>query len=290
MMSVKIALIQASSLSVQEKNLEKSKQLIRQAADNGGQIICLQELFMSPYFCQSVNEKNFRLSEAVPGPTTGKLSEVARECGVVIIAPVFERSAAGIYHNTAAVLDADGSYLGKYRKMHIPEDPGFHEKYYFTPGDLGYKVFKTQFGSLGVLICYDQWYPEAARLTAMQRADILIYPTAIGSLPHEDDKTTGEYINAWQMIQRSHAIANGCFVASVNRTGIEGNIHFWGNSFVCGPFGRIIQEGGLNEEIIYADCDFNTIESHRQNWPFFRDRRVDSYEPLKNAAFLVDNK
>ncbi|MEX2396704.1 MAG: carbon-nitrogen hydrolase, partial [Balneolales bacterium] len=247
------------------------------AADNGGNIICLQELFLSPYFCQFVDEKQFHLSESVPGPTTEKLGELAKQNECVIIAPVFERQAAGIYYNTVAVLDADGSCLGKYRKMHIPEDPCFHEKYYFTPGDLGYKVFKTKFGTLGVLICYDQWYPEAARLTALQGADILIYPTAIGSLPHENKKTTSEYIDAWQTIQRSHAIANGCFVASTNRVGIEDDIDFWGNSFVCGPFGQVINKGGTNEEIIYAECNFDTIEPHRQNWPFFRDRRVDSY-------------
>ncbi|MEX0772895.1 MAG: carbon-nitrogen hydrolase [Balneolales bacterium] len=278
-MSTQIALIQAVSLSNPEENQKKAESLIRQAAGHGGQVICLQEFFLSTYFCQSVDEKHFHLSEAVPGPTTLKLAELAKKYGVVIIVPIFERRAAGIYHNTVAVLDADGSYLGKYRKMHIPEDPGFHEKYYFTPGDLGYQVFKTRFGNLGILICYDQWYPEAARLTAMQGADILIYPTAIGSLPHEEDKIM-EYIDAWQTVQRSHSIANGCFVASINRVGIEGNIDFWGHSFVCGPFGQILQKGGFDEEIIYAECDFSTIETHRQNWPFLRDLRKDSYKKI----------
>lgn len=279
-MSTKIALIQAHCQTSPEENLKKSELLIGEAANNGGQIICLQELFLTPYFCQSIDENNFRLSESVPGPTTLQLAELAKKHGVVIIAPVFERKAAGIYHNTVAVLDTDGSYLGKYRKMHIPDDPGFHEKYYFTPGDLGYKVFKTKYGNIGVLICYDQWFPEAARLTTMKGADILFYPTAIGTLPHEDETTRGEYIEAWQMIQRSHSIANGCFVASTNRVGIEGDINFWGNSFVCGPFGQVIQKGEFDEEIIYAECDFSTIESHRQDWPFFRDRRPDSYEKL----------
>lgn len=277
-------MIQASSLILPDDNLQKAERLIRQAAAEGGQIICLQELFMSPYFCRSVDESNFSLSEPVPGPVTGRLAKLAKKYGIVLVIPVFERQAAGIYYNTAAVVDADGSYLGKYRKMHIPEDPGFLEKYYFTPGDIGYKVFNTRFGRLGTLICYDQWYPEAARQTALLGADILIYPTAIGSLPHETGEVTAGYIDAWQTIQRSHAIANGCFVASVNRVGTEDNIEFWGRSFACGPFGQIICEGGQGEEIIYADCDFDSIEAHRHDWPFFRDRRTDSYGENKGRT------
>ncbi|MEX0686049.1 MAG: carbon-nitrogen hydrolase [Balneolales bacterium] len=274
---IKIALLQTSAKSSKEENLHRMGSLISEAAENGANIICLQELFLSTYFCQTIDDANFRLSEAVPGPTTDKLSVLAKKLGVVLTVPIFERHAPGIYYNTVAVLDADGAYLGKYRKMHIPEDPGFHEKYYFTPGDLGYKVFKTLFGNIGVLICYDQWFPEAARQTALQGADILIYPTAIGSLPYENETVEQEYLTAWKTIQQSHAIANGCFVATTNRTGIENDIDFWGHSFICSPIGKILSEAGSGEEIVYADCDISSIEKHRQTWPFFRDRRIDSY-------------
>ncbi len=277
-----ISLIQLSASPDASANLALTLTRIRQAAAEGAQIICLQEMFNTVYFCQTVDAKNFDLAEAADGPTVTSVARLARELSVVVVVPFFERRAPGVYHNTAAVIDADGSVLGIYRKMHIPEDPGFHEKYYFTPGDLGYKVFQTRYGKVGVLICWDQWYPEAARLTAMKGADILFYPTAIGTLSTESEAERNEYRDAWETIQRSHAVANGCYVASVNRVGTEGHLTFWGSSFVAGPFGQWLARAGDSEEILYADADFSAIETQRRTWPYFRDRRIDSYGAITN--------
>ncbi|MDI6400899.1 carbon-nitrogen hydrolase [Balneolaceae bacterium ANBcel3] len=277
---VTISLIQTHCTSDIEDNLSRTEQFIRQAAENGAQIILLQELFAWPYFCQEVHERFFDWAEPVPGPIIHRFESLARELEVVIVLPLFEKRTDGLYHNTAAVIDADGKYLGKYRKMHIPEDPGFHEKFYFTPGDLGYSVFKTRYATLGVLICWDQWYPEAARLTAMAGADLLIYPTAIASLPQEEGSVATSYIDAWQTIQRSHAIANGCFVASINRTGQENNLSFWGRSFVCNPMGTILAEASGDDEVLTTQIHRSEISTTRNSWPFFRDRRIDSYNAI----------
>lgn len=264
-----------------EENLAKAIVKTREAAAKGAQIVCLQELFTSLYFCDVEEYDNFLLAEAIPGPSTDALSQVAKELNVVIIASLFEKRAEGLYHNTTAVLDADGSYLGKYRKMHIPDDPGYYEKFYFTPGDLGYKVFKTKFATIGVLICWDQWYPEAARITALMGAEILFYPTAIGwSSSQQVDVNTEQY-NAWQTIQRSHAVANGVYVVSVNRSGDEGPMKFWGGSFVSNPFGKVLyQASHTDEEIHVEELDLNKSDSYRTHWPFLRDRRIDSYQPI----------
>ena len=280
MTKVRVGLIQTTCSSNPIENQKKTIAKIREAANSGAQIICLQELYRSLYFCQQFDEKQFDLAESIPGQTTQELSDLAAELDIVIIASLFEKRADGIYHNTAVVFDADGKNLGIYRKSHIPDDPGFYEKYYFTPGDTGYKVFKTRYGAVGVLICWDQWYPEAARLTALKGAQILFYPTAIGSLPNEDDDVKNEYMQAWETIQRSHAVANGCYVASVNRVGTEDNITFWGESFVCGPFGKYLARAGDQEEIIIAECDLSLIDSQRRTWPFLRDRRIDTYEGI----------
>lgn len=266
-----------------EENLSKAIVKIREAAAKGAQIICLQELFTSLYFCDVEDYENFKLAEPVPGPSTDSLSGVAKELGVVIIASLFEKRTNGIYHNTTAVLDADGSYLGKYRKMHIPDDPSYYEKFYFTPGDLGYKVFKTRFATIGVLICWDQWYPEAARITALMGAEILFYPTAIGWATSQDEETNSEQYNAWQTIQSSHAVANGLHVVSVNRVGLEQNgaMRFWGGSFVANPFGRLLHLSSHDkEEVTVVGIDLNKTESYRTHWPFLRDRRIDSYQPI----------
>ena len=262
------------------QNLDKAIAGIRVAASKGVQIVCLQELFTSLYFCDVEDYENFKLAESIPGQTTDELSAVAKELGVVIIASLFEKRAQGLYHNTTAVIDADGEYLGKYRKMHIPDDPAYFEKFYFTPGDLGYKVFKTKFATIGILICWDQWYPEAARLTSLMGAEVLFYPTAIGWSTAQDEATNTEQYNAWQTIQRSHAIANGVHVVSVNRVGLEqhGAMKFWGGSFVSNPFGTLIAKGSHdNEEVIVADIDLSKTDSYRTHWPFMRDRRIDSY-------------
>ncbi len=277
---VSISLIQVSCSEDIESNLQKTCRRIRETARNGSQIIILQELFAWPYFCREIDDRFFQWAEPVPGPTVEKLETLAGELEVVIVASLFEKRTAGIYHNTAVVIDADGKYLGKYRKMHIPDDPGFHEKFYFTPGDLGYSVFATRYGRIGVLVCWDQWFPEAARITAMLGADILVYPTAIASLPEEAGELSDRYRNAWQSVQKSHAIANGCFVASANRTGQEGHLSFWGHSFVSGPLGEVLAEGGFDEETVTCQIDLSMPERHRTTWPFFRDRRIDTYEPL----------
>ena len=266
-----------------EENLAKTISKVREAASKGAQIVCLQELFTSLYFCDVEDYDNFNLAESIPGPSTDKLSALAKELGVVIIASLFEKRAQGIYHNTTAVLDVDGTYLGKYRKMHIPDDPSYYEKFYFTPGDLGYKIFKTKFATLGVLICWDQWYPEAARITALMGAEILFYPTAIGWATSQDEATNSEQYNAWQTIQRSHAVANGVHVVSVNRVGLEQNgaMKFWGGSFVANPLGRLLYLGSHDkEEVNVTEIDLNRTDSVRIHWPFMRDRRIDSYQPI----------
>ncbi len=280
MSSIKVGLVQMSCTNDASQNLDKAIAGIRVAASKGVQIVCLQELFTSLYFCDVEDYENFKLAEPIPGQTTDELSAIAKELGVVIIASLFEKRAQGLYHNTTAVIDADGEYLGKYRKMHIPDDPAYFEKFYFTPGDLGYKVFKTKFATIGILICWDQWYPEAARLTSLMGAEVLFYPTAIGWSTAQDEATNTEQYNAWQTIQRSHAIANGVHVVSVNRVGLEqdGAMKFWGGSFVSNPFGTLIAKGSHdNEEVIVADIDLSKTDSYRTHWPFMRDRRIDSY-------------
>lgn len=267
-------------------NLQKTLTRIEQAAQDGAQIICTQELFLSQYFCQAEDHANFDLAESIPGTTTEALCQVARKREVVIVASLFERRAAGVYHNSAVVIDADGSLLGSYRKMHIPDDPSFHEKFYFTPGDLGFRAFDTRYARIGVLICWDQWYPEAARLTAMEGAEIIFYPTAIGWLPEEKAELGDAQRESWELIQRSHAIANGCFVAAVNRVGHEkpyggDGIEFWGRSFVAGTGGEVLARAdGGSEENLLVEIDRAAIESTRTVWPFFRDRRIDAYSDL----------
>jgi N-carbamoylputrescine amidase len=283
MSKVKVGLVQMSCTENKDANLQKAIVRIREAADMGAQVICLQELFTSLYFCDVEDYANFSLAEPVPGPATGVLGKLAGELGVVIIASLFEKRAQGLYHNTTAVLDADGQYLGKYRKMHIPDDPAYYEKFYFTPGDLGYKVFRTRFGNIGVLICWDQWYPEASRITALMGADILFYPTAIGWATSQDEATNTEQYNAWQTIQRSHAVANGVHVVSVNRVGLEqgGAMKFWGGSFIANPFGTVLEQASHDQEtIIVRELDLSQTDRYRTHWPFLRDRRIDSYQPI----------
>ncbi|PYV43062.1 MAG: acyltransferase [Acidobacteria bacterium] len=265
-----------------EDNLEKAISLIQEAVTRGAQIVCLQELFRSQYFCQKEDPAQFDLAEPIPGPSTRALSAMAQRKKIVIIASVFERRDAGVYHNTSVVIDADGTLLGTYRKMHIPDDPLYYEKFYFTPGDQGYRAFDTRFGRVGVLVCWDQWYPEAARLTALQGAKILFYPTAIGWHPAEKALCGPAHHDAWKTIQRAHAIANGVYVAVVNRVGhegpSEGGLQFWGGSFVCDPFGVVLKEASQeNEELLVVECDLSHLESIRRHWPFLRDRRIDSY-------------
>lgn len=282
---VKVGLVQMSTSDDLDANLAKAVGRIEVAARKGAQIICLQELFRSPYFCQSEDHGKFSLAESIPGPSTEVLSEVARRASVVIVASLFERRAAGIYHNTAVVLDADGSIAGKYRKMHIPDDPLYYEKFYFTPGDLGFPSFQTRYAKIAVLVCWDQWFPEGARMAALSGAQILVYPTAIGWIPNEPKAVALHQRNGWELIQRSHALANGVFVASVNRVGREGKIKFWGNSFVAGPFGEFIARAKTEkDEIVIAECDLAKIEVTRQAWPFLRDRRIDAYGPILNRA------
>ena len=280
-----IGLIQMACTNDPKQNLQNAIDSIREAAKKGAQIICLPELFLSSYFCQTENSGHFSLAEPIPGPTSGSLAKLAKELEVVLIVPLFEKRTEGIYHNSAIVIDADGSISGTYRKMHIPDDPCFYEKYYFTPGDNGFKSFSTRYGQIGVLICWDQWFPEAARLTALTGAQFLFYPTAIGY--QESDRDESSYqIAAWETVQKSHAISNGLFLASVNRCGKEDDLTFWGRSFVCNPFGKVLQQADENEaQIIIASCSLPEIESTRQNWPFLRDRRIDNYQNL-NKLFL----
>jgi len=283
MSTINVGLIQMACVSQKELNLAKAVDEIKIAAAKGAQIICMQELFTSLYFCDEENYDNFSLAEEIPGPTTEILGELAASLNVVIIASLFEKRTAGIYHNTTAVLDADGSYLGKYRKMHIPDDPAFYEKFYFTPGDLGYKVFKTRYAKVGVLICWDQWYPEASRITALMGAEILFYPTAIGWATSQDAETNQDQYNAWQTIQRSHAVANGLPVVSVNRVGFEQNgaMKFWGGSFVANGQGKLLYLASHDqEETSVVEVNLNEADYFRIHWPFLRDRRIDSYHPI----------
>jgi N-carbamoylputrescine amidase len=283
MSKVKVGLVQMSCSSSKEENMQKAIAGIKEAAAKGANIVCLQELFTSLYFCDVEDYDNFKLAEKIPGATTDTLGEVAAACNVVVIASLFEKRTQGIYHNTTAVIDADGKYLGMYRKMHIPDDPAYYEKFYFTPGDLGYKTFDTKFAKIGVLICWDQWYPEASRLTALQGAEILFYPTAIGWATSQDEATNIEQYNAWQTIQRSHAVANGVHVVSVNRVGLEqdGAMKFWGGSFVSNPFGTLLYKGSHdNEETEVVEIDTDATDRYRTHWPFMRDRRIDSYENI----------
>jgi N-carbamoylputrescine amidase len=268
------------------ENLKRTVKAAEDAAKRGAQIICTQELFRSYYFCQSEDHANFKLAESIPGPSTDALAKVAKKHNVVIIASLFEKRAAGVYHNTAAMIDSDGSLLGIYRKMHIPDDPLFYEKFYFTPGDLGFIAWKTKKAKIGALVCWDQWYPEAARLTAMQGAEILFYPTAIGWHPKEKAEYGEDQHSAWETIQRSHAVANGCYVAVVNRIGLEkpiggDGIEFWGQSFVANPSGRIIAKASVDrEETLIVPCDMDKVDVTRTHWPFLRDRRIDAYGDL----------
>ncbi|MBX0312383.1 MAG: carbon-nitrogen hydrolase [Sulfurihydrogenibium sp.] len=286
---VNVGLIQMKCSDDLEENFEKTLEKIKDLARNGANIICTQELFKSKYFCQVEDWSYFKLAEEINenSKTIKTLQTMAKDLKVVIIASLFEKRTDGIYHNTAVVIDADGSYLGKYRKMHIPDDPHFYEKFYFTPGDLGYKTFKTKYADIGVLICWDQWYPEAARLTALSGAKILFYPTAIGWLPSEKEEFGNSQYNAWETIQRSHAVANGCYVVAINRVGYEespdGNegIEFWGQSFVSNPYGELLVKGSVDkEENIICEVDLSIIDSVRTTWPFFRDRRIDSYQDI----------
>jgi N-carbamoylputrescine amidase len=277
----RLGLIQGRDHGSRESNLQQTIAAIHSAAAAGAQVVITQELFLTPYFCVVQDTACFDLAEAIPGPTTEQLCKVAAEAGVVLVASLFERAAAGVYFNTAVVIDADGSLLGRYRKMHIPQDPGFEEKFYFTPGDLGFRVWPTRFGALGVLICWDQWFPEAARMATLAGAEILIYPTAIGWLPEEKAELGSAQHTAWETVQRGHAVANGCYVAAVNRVGTEGETEFWGQSFVADPYGQIIQRAPIDAETnLLVDCDLDALESVRRIWPFLRDRRIDAYAGL----------
>ncbi len=290
----RVALIQMACSPDSEAHLERAIAMVREAAGRGAQVVCLPELFLTQYFCQREDASLFDLAEPIPGPTSTQLSQVARQQKVVLIASLFEKRAPGVYHNTAAVFDADGKLSGIYRKMHIPDDPLYYEKFYFTPGDLGYRAFDTEVGRVGTLVCWDQWYPEGARLTALHGAHVLFYPTAIGWHPAEKEQYGAVQQDAWRTIQRSHAIANGVYVAVVNRVGHEtGNVRgkethgagldFWGTSFLCDPFGAVIAEAGPDrEEILVSEVDLRRLEDVRRNWPFLRDRRIDSYAPITN--------
>src|SRR6266545_3606292 len=280
-----IGLVQMAMSPDPDANLAKAVAKVEEAAAAGAQLVCLPELFRSLYFAQTEDVRLFDLAEPVPGPSTVALGKAARSAGVVVIAPVFERRAPGLYHNSAVVIDADGRVAGLYRKMHIPDDPAYYEKFYFTPGDLGFRVFDTRVGRLGTLVCWDQWYPEGARLTALQGASILFYPTAIGWHPSEKAEYGAAQHDAWRTIQRSHAIANGLYVAAVNRVGFEGSpeqgLEFWGASFVADPFGQVLAEAAHDrEETLIVECDRKRIEEVRRNWPFLRDRRIDAYAPI----------
>ena len=278
---VKIGIVQTSCVADTTQNMARAEEAIRHAALRGANIVCLQELFRSLYFCVTENYAPFDLAEPIPGPTTENLKSLAADLGVVIVASLFEKRAAGLYHNSAAVIDADGTYLGKYRKMHIPDDPSFYEKFYFTPGDLGFRVFKTRFGVIGVLICWDQWYPEAARLTTLMGAEMLFYPTAIGWAEGEDPRVCRNQYDAWRTIQRAHAIANGIPVVSINRIGKEGNIVFWGGSFAVDTLGELIHQSPHDrDDIAVFEVDLAKSDTTRQHWPFLRDRRIDAYDGI----------
>ncbi|MBP7142642.1 MAG: carbon-nitrogen hydrolase [Opitutaceae bacterium] len=286
MATVTLGLLQHSCSAKPAENLKKALSLAEAAAKRGAKIICTQELFRSQYFCQSEDHANFQLAEAIPGPSTAAFQKIAKKYDVVIIASLFERRASGLYHNTAVIIDAGGAILGIYRKMHIPDDPLFYEKFYFTPGDTGFRAWQTRYGKIGVLICWDQWYPEGARLASLQGAEILFYPTAIGWHPGEKAEYGVNQHGAWETIQRSHAVANGCFVASVNRVGLETPIggpglEFWGQSFVAGTSGQILAKASIDkEEVLTADIDLGKVDVTRTHWPFLRDRRIDAYGDL----------
>ena len=290
-MNLKVGLLQTSCSADTEANLKKTLAAAGRAAEQGARIICTQELFRSQYFCQSEDHKYFALAEPIPGPTTEAFQELAKKYETVIVASLFEKRAAGVYHNTAVVIDADGALLGRYRKMHIPDDPLYYEKFYFTPGDLGFQAWRTRYACIGVLVCWDQWYPEAARLTALQGAEILFYPTAIGWHPAEKAEQGQRQHDAWETIQRSHAIANGCYVAAPNRVGHEKlsgeGIEFWGQSFVAGTSGEILARASTaNEEVLVVSLDLGQVELTRTHWPFLRDRRIDAYGELTKR--LID--
>jgi N-carbamoylputrescine amidase len=286
--TISVGLVQMACSPDIAKNLEKAVDYIRSAAKQGAQIICLPELFLTRYFCQTEDTENFSLAEPLPGPTSEIFSRLAKELQVVLIVPLFEKRTEGIYHNTAIIIDADGSLAGTYRKMHIPDDPFFFEKFYFTPGDTGFKSFPTRYGKVGVLICWDQWFPEAARLTALSGAQFLFYPTAIG-YKDKDAKISGQQILAWETIQKSHSISNGVFLGSVNRIGKENSLTFWGRSFICNPFGEVIGQAENKPHVLIAQCSISDIEKTRQDWPFLRDRRVDSYKDL-SKLYLDSNE
>ena len=285
--TITVGLVQMACSSDVDKNLASAIESICAAAKKGAQIICLPELFLTQYFCQTEDTQNFSMAESLPGPTSETLSKLAKELEVVLIVPLFEKRTEGNYHNTALVIDADGSVAGTYRKMHIPDDPCFFEKFYFTPGDTGFKSFPTRYGRVGVLICWDQWFPEAARLTTLSGAQFLFYPTAIG-YQDEDAKESNQQITAWETIQKSHAISNGVFLGSVHRVGRENGLTFWGRSFICNPFGKVIGQAENEPEIVIAQCSLPEIESVRQNWPFLRDRRVDAYQGLSKLYLDTD--
>ena len=283
--NITIGLLQSACSAAPSENLSKTLAAAERAAARGAKIICTQELFRSQYFCQSEDHSNFKLAEAIPGPTTEAFQKLAKEKSVVIVASIFEKRAAGLYHNTAAIIDADGSLLGLYRKMHIPDDPLYYEKFYFTPGDLGFRAWQTRYGRIGVLVCWDQWYPEAARLTALQGAEILFYPTAIGWHPTEKADQGHKQHDAWETIQRGHAIANGCYVAVPNRVGHEklagDGIEFWGQSFVAGTSGEVLARASVAQaEVLLVSLDLAQVETTRTHWPFLRDRRIDAYDGL----------
>jgi len=283
----KIGLVQTTCAEDTVANLDRTCAKIREAARLGAQIVCTEELFRSQYFCREEDARLFDLAETIPGPSTERLQPLAAELGIVIVASLFEKRATGLYHNTAVVIDADGVLLGRYRKMHIPDDPLFFEKFYFTPGDLGFRAFDTKFGRIATLVCWDQWYPEAARLAAMSGANVIFYPTAIGWHPAEKAQYGEAQHDAWRTMQRSHAIANGIYVAAVNRVGFEGpperGLEFWGASFVSDPFGRVLAQASHDkEEILVVECDPAVMEEVRRNWPFLRDRRIDAYGPILN--------
>ena len=294
MTKFKIALVQMSMTADPAANLAKAIAQVQAAAGQGAALVCLPELFRTLYIGQREDHALFDLAEPIPGPSTEALGRLARELGIVIIASLFERRAAGLYHNTAAIIDADGKTKGIYRKMHIPDDPAYYEKFYFTPGDLGFRAFDTRVGTIGTLVCWDQWYPEGARLTALQGANLLCYPTAIGWHPGEKAQHGPAQLDAWRTIQRSHAIANGCWVAAVNRVGFEkldgqgAGIEFWGHSFVADPFGIVVAEAPADKEaLLIAEIDLGRVEEVRRNWPFLRDRRVDAYGGIERR-FLTD--
>lgn len=281
--TVKIGVVQHACTADMAGNAAAAERGLREAAARGANIVCFQELYRSVYFCQVEDHKYFQLAEPIPGPGTDALQALAKELGVVLIASLFERRAPGLYHNTAVIFDADGSLLGKYRKMHIPDDPLFYEKFYFTPGDLGFRAWETAFGKIGVCVCWDQWYPEAARLTALQGAQILFYPTAIGWHPKEKEKYGIRQHSSWETVQRGHAVANGCYVVAPNRIGHEApdggeGIQFWGQSFVCDPSGQIIAKASVDrEEVLVVEADLDAVDTQRTHWPFLRDRRIDAY-------------